>query len=113
MTEKKKREKDHRGRTEKALEETIKDRDSCKKRAKKLARKTKELTEEVEAKDEMAKLVEKDRWGIQAKAIVPKLRKLSCSGAVASDFPSIATFHHMSSTAQDGMRTGMLTGEAA
>ena len=70
------------------------DRDSCKKRAKKLARKTKELTEEVEAKDEMAKLVEKDRWGIQAKAIQalynPKMKDKVIREVADSD-PGVST----------------------
>ena len=49
--EKAEKEKNHRQRADKMLENTIKDRDKLKKREKKLMMKKKELEEEVEAKD--------------------------------------------------------------
>ena len=49
--EKVEKEKNHRQRADKMLEETIKDRDKHKKREKKLIMKKKELEEEIEAKD--------------------------------------------------------------
>jgi len=51
------------------LQETIVDRDSCKKRTEKLARKARELAREVEAKDWMAMLVEKERDEVQVAAV--------------------------------------------
>ena len=68
------------------------DRDSCKKRMKKLARKTKELAEEVEAKDEMARLVEKEQQEVQIAAIGciydrSKVKKFI--GDVATRSPSV------------------------
>ena len=83
---------EHRERAEKVLQETIVDRDSCKKRMKKLARKTKELAEEVEAKDEMAKLVEKEQQEVQIAAIGciydrSKVKKFI--GDVATRSPSV------------------------
>jgi len=51
------------------LQETIVDRDRFKKRTEKLTRKTRELAEEVEAKDWMAMLVEKERDEVQVAAV--------------------------------------------
>lgn len=74
------------------LQETIVDRDRCKKRTEKLVRKTHELAKEVEAKDWMAKLVEEERDEVQVAAIQciydrSKMEKFI--GDVANRSPSV------------------------
>ena len=74
------------------LQETIVDRDRFKKRTEKLTRKTRELAEEVEAKDWMAMLVEKERDEVQVAAVQciydrSKVKKFI--GDVANRNPSV------------------------
>ena len=74
------------------LQETIVDRDRFKKRTEKLTRKTRELAEEVEAKDWMAMLVEKERDEVQVAAVQciydrSKVKKFI--GDVAKRSPSV------------------------
>ena len=74
------------------LQETIVDRDSCKKRTEKLARKARELAREVYAKDWMAMRVEEERDEVQVaalKCIYDRSKVKKFIGDVANRSPSV------------------------